>query len=558
MVGSAVLIVSVILTKIIGALFKIPIANILGGTGMGYFSSAYAIFLPVYAISVTGLPTAVSRLVAENVAYKRYANVRRIKHVAMVSFSVIGIICSVLILVCATPFAKYVVNNHKALPAIIAMAPCIYFGAVMAVYRGYYEGLRNMTPTAVSQVIEALGRLVCGLGFSYGMIKYIDYSFKGDGKVLGFTFTSLSQAHTQMIPYVAAASILGVTVSSLIGCIYLALKYKISGDGFTEQMLKSNQHTERNKVLLKKLVMIVIPISLGSVVTNLTSLIDLGTIMRSLSNTISNNKELIFNQYKYVFEHGENYDTLANFIYGSYTGLALTLFNLVPSLTNMFGKGIIPGLAEAWTLKDRKKITKSVNAVLMVTGLIAIPSGFGISALAEPVLRFLFSSREGEILTSVQPMFYLGIGVIFLSLTLPAFAMLQAIGRCDIPVKVMLAGVGVKLVGNVVLMKIPSLNISGAAISTTVCYLLICTLSLIMLKKLTKVTYDVKMLFLKPMYAGILCAVCARLVNDYLYKYMNTKLSLIIAIISGGLVYMFSLYLMDVLDKKSLNTLFFK
>lgn len=558
MLGSIVLIGSVILTKIIGALFKIPLANILGGTGMGYFSCAYAIFLPVYAISVTGLPTAVSRMVAQNMAYERYANVRKIRRVAVIGFSLIGIISSLLIVALASPFSKYVVDNERSLPALIAMAPCIFFGAVMAVYRGYYEGLRNMTPTALSQVIEALAKLVCGLGFALLMVKYVDERFYLGQTVFGHIYTTIGEAQKESLPYIAAAAILGVTVSSMIACLYLVIKYHVRGDGITKQMLGEDMSTDRMRTLMKNLLMIVVPIALGSVVTNLTSLIDLGTIIRTLRTTINNYQQYFTHNFSEVLEDNITLKMLPNFIYGSFTGLALTVFNLVPSLTSMFGKGILPGLAEAWTVNNDKKVKKCVSSVIAVTGLIAIPAGMGLCVLAEPVLQFLYSARKAEIIVSSPSMMYLGIGVIFLAISIPAFSMLQAIGRADLPVKIMGIGVIIKLIGNLVLMRIPEINVAGAGIATTVCYIVICVLSLISLKKLTHVKYDIMRLFIKPAFGGALCAISAYISSKYLIIYVPFRISLLISIIFGGVIYALSLYLMNIIDKTSIKSLFFK
>lgn len=558
MLGSIVLIGSVILTKIIGALFKIPLANILGGTGMGYFSSAYAIFLPVYAVSVTGLPTAVSRMVAENMANKRYANVKKIRRVAVIGFSAIGVLASIIIIVAALPFAKYVVNNEKSFPALIAMAPCVFFGAVMAVYRGYYEGLRNMTPTALSQVLEALVKLVCGLGFALLTMKYVQMRYSSGRTVFGHTYKLLLTAQKESLPYIAAAAILGVTTSSMVACLYLVIKYHICGDGITKHMIKEDTSTDRMRTLMKQLLLIVVPIALGSVVTNLTSLIDLATIIRTLKTTINDNKQYFINNFSQVLKDNITLEMLPNFIYGSFTGLALTIFNLVPSLTSMFGKGILPGLAEAWTVKDDKKVKKCVNSVIAVTGLVAIPAGMGLFALAEPVLRFLYSQRDAEIIVSAVSMKHLGIGVVFLSLSIPCFSMLQAIGRADLPVKIMGVGVIVKLIGNLVLIRIPQINVAGAGISTTLCYMVICVLSLLRLRRLTKVKYNLIDLFLKPAFGGGLCAFSAFLSYNYLQGKLPLRINLLIAISIGAGIYLVSLYLMNIIDKTKIKSLFFK
>lgn len=558
MLGSFILITSVIITKIIGLLFKIPLANILGGTGMGYFSCAYAIFMPVYAVCVTGLPAAVSKMVAENMAFGRYANVRKIKRIAITGFAIIGALCSFIIFAFATPFTRHIVNNELSYPAVVAIAPCIFFGAVLSVYRGYYEGMRNMIPTAASQIVESTIKLICGLGFAYLSLVYFDESYNSTGKILGKVCSSADEARHAALPYVAAAAIAGVTVSTAVALIYMMIRYRLFGDGITKAMLKSDERTDRRRVLIKKLTLIVLPIALGSVVTNLTSLIDLATIINILKKSVNEAPEFYKAHYNNILTGTFTVDMLPNFIYGSFTGLAVTVFNLVPSITNMFGKGVLPNLAEAWTVHDEKRITKNVNSVIGVTCLIAIPAGIGLCVLAKPILNLLYSKRPDEIEVVWRSMQELGIGVIFLALSVPAFAMLQAIGRADLPVKIMGLGIVIKLLGNVILISNDELGVQGAAISTTLCYMFICIVSLRSLKKLTGAKFDVARLYIMPAFAAVLCGGTAYLSYDIISRSISDKISCIVAIICGGAVYILALYLMDMAGGKKLRSLFSK
>lgn len=557
MMGSALLVLSVIITKLIGAFFKIPLANMLGGTGLSYFNCAYAIFLPVYAISITGLPTAVSRMVAENAALGKYKNVRKIRKAALIGFSVIGLFCTILITVLAVPFSKYV-QNEKALPALLAMAPCIFFGAVMSVYRGYYEGLRNMTPTAVSQVAEALAKLICGLGFAILVTKYADYEYTLGNTVFGVKCTSRQQLLDVSLPYMAAAAILGVTFSSVVACVYLVVRNRIKGDGITEAMLVKDKSEERLRTLFKSLMIIVFPIALGSAVTNLTSVIDLATITRLFKKIMDSYPDVIYNQYSNVMSETVTSDKLPNFIYGSFTGLAITIFNLIPSLTSMFGKGILPSLAEAWTVNDKKTVNKNVTAVVFITSLIAIPAGIGLFVLAEPVLNLLYFSRPAEVAVSLLSMKILGLGVIFLSISIPCFAILQATGHSALPVKIMFIGVIIKLAANIILMSVPEINIAGAAAATTICYLVICIISLINVSKLTKTKFDFSKIFIKPSFAAILCGATAYLSDTVLSSLTTSRITVLISIACGACVYILALFLLNVTDKNGIKAIFFK
>ena len=550
--GSAILVASALITKVIGALFKIPLANMLGGTGMGYFGCAYGLFMPIYAISVTGLPTAVAKLTAENAAHGRLANVRKIKRIALLLFSMIGVVSGGLLLALARPFSGYVVETPDALPSVLLIAPSIFFGCVMAVYRGYYEGLRNMFPTAVSQVAEALVKLASGLVLCYFTLELANDRPQRFLELAGYLQdTQGLRAEDLALPYAAAAAVLGVTLSSLAGMLFLILRHKIAGDGITQEELVKDKTTDSGRRLVSQLMKILVPVAIGSVVTNLTALIDLGTIVRCLNTSVEKAPE-------YFVGMGVPMEDMATFIYGSFTGLTLTVFNLVPSFTNMFGKGILPNLTEAWSVRDQKRIHKSVESVILVTGLIAIPSGLGITALSREILEFLFSSRTVEIMASWRTLSALGLGVIFLSLTAPVFAMLQAIGRADLPVKIMLAGVAVKLAGNLLLIPIPELNIVGAGISTMFSYALICALAIHWLCKLTHVKLNTKKVFFKPAYAGILCAGGALTLYIFLENTLGNHISLVMGIAFGGLIYLIALVLLGGITKDEIKSVFRK
>ena len=161
--GSAILLISAMLTKVLGACFKIPLTNVLGGTGMGYFSTAYGLLLPVYALSVTGLSAAVSQTVSRAAALRRWKEVRCIRRAALLACGVLGLLLSCGILLLAEPFTGQVAKQPYAVFSVLAIAPAALFGCLTAVERGYWEGLQTMTPTAVSQAAEAVAKLALGL-----------------------------------------------------------------------------------------------------------------------------------------------------------------------------------------------------------------------------------------------------------------------------------------------------------------------------------------------------------------------------------------------------------
>lgn len=545
--GSLILVVSVALTKLIGAVFKIPLTNMLGGTGMGYFSSAYGLFLPVYAVSVTGLPTAVAKLTSENLAFSRIDNVKKLRSTALMLFSAVGVIASLLIFIGAEPFCLYIAKTPESVAAVRMIAPSVLFGCVTAVYRGYFEGKHNMTPTAVSQVIEALIKAAGGLGLTYLVLERAGGNPEEFLKAASlFMDTKGLTAAELSVPVAAAAAVSGVTLGSLGGMIFLMLRSALEKK---RDYKDRDKYTDRRKALIGKLLYVAVPVAAGSLVTNLTSLTDLVTIVRCLETAVEKSPPQFLGL-------GVPLPELPAFLYGSFNGLALTVFNLVPAFTNMLGKGALPGIAEAAVLNDYKRMERSVSSVMFASAVFSVPAGLGLTVLARPVLQFLFSSRPAEVLASWRSLSLMGAGIIALSLSAAAFAVLQAVGKPEVPVRIMLAGVLVKLLGNIALIRIPQINIDGAAFSTTACYVVILILSLIAVKKEAGVLINLSMIIIKPMYSGILCAAAAGLAHSVLAPHCGAFTALLLSVSAGAAIYFLALFLLEMPVRAEIKSLF--
>lgn len=549
LLSSAILLITVAVTKVFGLIFKIPLAAMLGGTGMSYFSCAYSIFMPIYAVSVTGLPSAVSKMVSENAALGRYSNIIKIKKVALFSFTVIGIISTALLIVFAKPLTENIVHSKGSYISVLIISPCIYFGTVISVYRGYFEGMRNMIPTAVSEIIEATVKMTCGLFFSYKTMDILANEYERYSTVLGKVCHSESDAMTIILPLVAAASILGVTLSTFACMLCLIVIYQFKKKEISSADICTNPYQQKSTDIFRYLIHLIIPIAISSVITNLTSLIDLGSIIRYIQDAIDKNRTYMIYSYFDVIKTGITIEELPNFIYGSYTGLAITVFNIIPAFTAMFGKSALPQVSEAWTISNKESISRNIHSVLMASMYLGIPAGIGVSFLGEPILSFLYKSRPAEVIVSTKPLAYLGIGIIFLSVSIPVFSLLQAIGRSDLPLKILICGVAIKLVGNYVLIQIPSLNISGAAISTDICYAYIAIMSLYELIKITDIKLHTALIFLPPLLGGLICGLSAKISYNMLYFHLSQKVSLLFSIVIGVIFYILLTILLGIPTK---------
>ncbi len=515
--GSLLLTLSAVFAKLCGAMFKLPLTAVLGGTGMGYFSCAYGLFLPVYAVLVTGLSTAVARPVADFTGKKKSVCALKVRNTARLLCLVMGLAGMFAALFFAKFFTLRTSGSLDAYPAVLAVTPAVLFCCLTAVERGYYEGLCSMTPTALSQAAEAVVKLLSGLFFCKFFMNS-DFFLK--------SFSPESRG--------AFGAVLGVTLSTVAGWLFLI--FRNASQHKTEL---SHEIPPSSRKIIKLLFKIMIPAALGALVTNLTSFIDLFTMMQSFSHMLASSPESFYQ--KASLAKNIPPEDAAAFVYGSFMGLSVTVFNLVPSLTNMLAKSVLPCTAQAWASGNHRQAALYARQVLVLTGLLAVPAGCGIFALSRGILEFLFSGRTAEIQAAVSGLQFLAPGLIFLCLAFPVFSLLQAVGREDLPVKVMIPGILVKLFCNLFL--IPKFCTAGAAISTSLCYALILVLALFFLRKeLGEPLFLLKPLFFQ-LWGGILCAASAWLCYDRSLFYFPQKFAFLLAFLAAVLVYLFVIFL---------------
>ena len=525
---------AVVLVKLIGALFKIPLTDMLGATGRGYFNSAYEVYTPIFAISMAGLPVAVSRMVAENVALNRHREARMVFKVSQRIFTVVGIAGTLVLLIAAYPYTHFVAGI-KSLPAVLCVAPSIFFCCYMSAYRGYYEGLRNMTPTAISQVIEALGKLLIGLALAKLVISIGEGQYEAgmlasgnvSATVFGNTVVSDTEANSVILPWAAAGAVLGVTVGSILSNVFLIICYKIKGDGFTRVELVNSPKSAPSDVLAKNMIKIAVPMVISSLVLNITNLVDTVTIQSRLMAALESDFNAVLQMHGEAFNNAVSLSRLnlndlkevRSYLWGSY-GMALDFKNLVPTITIQLGVSALPALAAAWAVKDKKATKSTIETVIRIGMLIALPAGIGMAALAEPILTVIYGrGSSSDAISVVTPILVAyGLATPVMAVSTPVTNMLQAIGRTDIPVKSVVVGAMCKIVCNFILVGNPKINIYGAVIGTVLFYVVIVACNLISLIRISNVKVRWASVFVKPLICAALCGVTAFAANGLLNK----------------------------------------
>lgn len=497
--GAVILLASAIIVKIIGAIFKIPLQRLIGDLGFGYFSSAYDLFLPIYTLSMAGLPIAVSRLTAACVAESRFKDAKNTLKIAKKAFLVTGLTGFLVMLIAIFPYAMITTNNATDAKyvgvCVLMVAPTVLFCCLMSAYRGYYEGLRNMYPTAISDVIEALGKLILGFSFAFIILKI-----------------------TGNVAYAAAGALAGIMVGTIAALAFLALRHKISGDTIAEENLSMVQETRTSREILKALIVIAVPVALSSIASNVTLFIDTFMVKWQLKNVMDSSFDLVRDMYlNSVNDYNTSAQSLGRellsssnmptFLYGI-RGEAYVLYNLIPTLTGTFGIGSVPFLTTVWVAKDKSAVKKTIETIIRTTAVIALPAGIGLSSIAPHIMGLLYEGvAPVEIGGPLLRM--LGIAAVFAGLSVPMTNMLQAVGKPIIPVRNIAIGATLKIIVNFLLVGRPEINIMGAPIGTAVCYIFIFVSNTYCLVKYTGVKFDFISTLIKPAISALCCGVAA-------------------------------------------------
>lgn len=490
--GALILSIATAMVKVIGALFKIPIGRMLGEAGSAHFTVAYNIFATLFVISSAGLPVAVSKMVSEAEAAGRKRETRAIFSVSAAAFILIGAI-GALVLFAGAPLFAGIMNDNDAAQAIRSIAPAIFFVGLICPIRGYHQGKGNMLPTAVSQVIEALGKLIFGL-------------------VLLFIASKAGAS----LPSQAASAIAGVTIGTALAAIYLWLA------GRPGKVRLPDPRTEaapNRRKILKRLLAIAIPITISSSILSVGTLIDTSQILGRLQSSAGFSEKA------------------AHDYFGAYSW-ALTLFNLPPSFILTLSVSIIPAIAAAVVRSDRKAVNDTIKSSFRVTALLAMPCAAGLMSLAHPILSMFYSNQPAGVKVASPLLSSLSLAIPFVCLVSLTNAVLQSLGMVSVPVVTMLIGVLAKIVCNYFLVGNPDIHINGAPISTLICYGLISLLNIAAILRVTKAGARVLGVFVKPLAASVLMGFLTRGVYQFISGYAGNLISVFVSIAAGVVSYL--------------------
>ncbi len=535
--GAAILSFCLLVVKVIGMLYKVSLSRLYGEVGAGLLNNAYELYTPLFTLASAGFPIAVSRMVSENMSKGRYKDIKRIKDVAVPFFIISGIVCFLLMILFSFFYVR-IIDAPDSFISMLVLAPAIFFGCLVSAYRGYYEGMRNMVPTSISEIVEAFVKLSVGYSFAYFVMNYGE-------KLFGITDKN------DLLKYSVAAAIFGITLGSFLSFMYIFLRYKIKGDGITEEMLRNSPRPRSKKDTFGTLLHTAIPIGLGALIMTAAGTVDSALIQRRIITMMMKNPQALLSQYgKLIPTEYVDGGVVHTYLWGCY-GYALTIMNLVVTVTQAFGTTAMPNVTDAYTKGSRDYLKNSIETVMRVTFVFTIPAGLGLAVLADPIMHVVYGYTDGVDI-SVNILRLMGIAVIVFAAATPMCSMLQAVGRVDMPLKLYTIGMIIKVVSNYIFCGIPQINVQGGSIGTLLCYTFVIIVSIYVLIKETGIVPNFKVAVIKPLLASIICGVSAWVSYEMISRALPVAVSTILAVIIACIFYVVFLLLLRAITKNDI------
>lgn len=537
--GAAILAVGILVVKLIGMFYKIPLLNIIGEQGSADFNNAYNIYSVLLTISTAGLPVAVSKLVSEADALGRRNQVRRTFRLALALFLILGVL-SFLVMFFGSEQLAGLMNDSMAAPGIRALAPAVICVGCLSAFRGYAQGHGNMTPTAVSQIIEALCKLTVGLGLAYWLV-----------------------GHGADASHAAAGAITGVTVGTIVALAYMLMNFLITR---SQEPQLADDRPDEPSTILKHLLMIAVPITISSSMVGIVTVIDTSLVQGQLQRALLENQDTwnlygnfvdftsleealsawqaalpdgstvsmsLLDQYAAQAEALRDQqsaltdlqsaslelhaalENISRTLYGNYSG-ALNIYNLPTSLMAAVTAAVIPAVSGALARRDRRGAGRITGSALRISALAACPMAVGLFVLGEPIMALIFPNLNPQLAGPLLST--LGLATLFVCMMLVCNSILQAHGFVSLPVIIMVAGGVVKIITNYNVVIQPTIGIYGAPMGNILCFALCMTLDLVVMSRVIPRRPKYIQVFAKPLAASALMGLGAWAVHGLMSK----------------------------------------
>lgn len=510
MKGVLVIMISQIIIKIFGFIYRVILTNIDGfqDVGNSYYGSGYKVYAFILAIATMGIPNTISKLVSEKFALGDKRGAHKIFRTAMMVFTGVGVFFGLVLFFSADYVSINILSNPGVKYTLMVLSPAIVFVSMAAVFRGYFVGMQNMVAHSVAQIIEQIVNSILSVVF---------------------VMCLLSKSPEVM----AAGSTAATAVATLVALLYLAMYYKKSRKDIWRQISEADNRFdgERRKDIVKKLIQYVIPISFGSVVVALAGIIDLVTVMDGLE------------KFGYTLSQ-------ANEKFGILLGKVDILTSVPLALNVAFSTSLVPAVTAAITKKDKKEAIYKINYSMKVSSIIAFPCAFGLCVLASPIIQLIFpNASEGAYLLQIEA--YI---VIFSVLAQTAYGALHGLGKLYVPGTALLIGAIVKYLFNYIF--VPIAGEIVVPITSVLYQLIAATIAISVLYRTLKTKFDKKNIIMKPLVATLTMGISVILSYKLLlYISKSNGIATLTSIVVAVVVYMLVITLLRPLTKDEVKEL---
>lgn len=510
------LVCSQILVKILGLIYKIVITNVegFGNVGNGYYSTGYQIYALLLTLSSIGIPNVISKLVSEREAVGNHKAAYKIFKTSLYLFTIIGLIFSLLLFFGAEFIATNLLNVPDVKYVLKVLAPAILFVSASSVLRGYFSGLGTMKQTSISQTLEQFFNCVLSITFVYALI----------GKE----------------PYImAAGGNLSTTLAVLISFSYLVIIYRKNKKSISKQDEKFSIIQERKDVIkmVKTILALSIPMTFGSVISVINSLIDTATISNFIQQAYQN-----------IIPTKAALEEKAMELAGLLSKVE-TITNLPLAVNLAFCTALVPEISSAIARKDKKSAGNKMSFSIFASLIIILPCAMGLSVLANPILKLLYpTASDGALLLQLAT-----IQMILNALNNTINGGLYGLNKAYIPAIALLFGCGVKFILNTILISNPNINVYGAEISSFVCQLIAFLISFLTLKKHLDIKLNFKNNIFKPVLATCIMGISAFGIYKLFENIISGSIATIIAILIAIIVYVMCILIMKILSEEEIK-----
>lgn len=503
--GATILAVAGIISKIFGAFFRIPLTNLIGAEGMSYYGVAYPVYSFFLILATAGIPVAISRMVSERIALGDYRNAHKTYKVSFLLMFVIGAVSFAVCFFFAGEIATRM-GNPGAKASLMAIAPALLLAPIVSSYRGYFQGQQNMMPTGLSQVAEQILRVVVGLVLAFALVK-------------------------QSLELASAGATFGASIGLVASLLVLGVIYFMGRARRSELIRACNTEEENTGSLIKTLLRISVPITIGSTIMPLMMIIDSMIIMNRLQAT------------------GWSYSE-SKTLYGLISGFCDPLIGFPGVFIDAICISLMPAVTAAFTLKLKDDLDRSIQSSFKLMMVVAFPCAMGLIVLAEPILTMLYPMQLESAIMAVPNLQILSLSVITLSMMRVLSSALQGIGKMVLPVFNLFIGSIVKVTVSYALVGIPSLNINGAAIGSVSAYLVAGILNYLAVRKYAGTKINLAKSFVGPMVSTLIMG--AATFGAYKLFFMllgRNSVATLASIIVAVAVYFIAIFITRTMDR---------